>query len=117
MVPLINVVFLLLIFFMLTGTLRRAEPFAVELPGVREGELRPTREARSLSISAQGELALDGRSLTADELASALAADPRDDPLQLRADAHLTARVFVPLLDRLREAGVAQIELVTLDAR
>jgi biopolymer transport protein ExbD len=89
----------------------------VELPGVREGELRPTREARSLSISAQGELALDGRSLTVDELASALAADPRDDPLQLRADAHLTARVFVPLLDRLREAGVAQIELVTLDAR
>ena len=115
--PLINVVFLLLIFFMLTGTLRRVEPFAVELPGSREGELRPTDADRLLSVSAQGELALDGQSLTTDELVSALAADPRDDPLQLRADARLTARTFVPLLDRLREAGVAQVELVTLDAR
>lgn len=34
-VPLINIVFLLLFFFLLTGTLRAPEPFPVELPDTR----------------------------------------------------------------------------------
>ena len=117
-VPLINIVFLLLIFFMLAGTLRPVEPFAVDLPGAPVSEIGPpAREIPVLSVGASGELALDGRKLHEDELDASLASASRDDSLQLRADAHLPARHLLPLLERLRNAGVTELELVVSDAR
>ena len=117
-VPLINIVFLLLIFFMLAGSFRPVEPFAVELPGAPASETEPpAREIPVLSVGASGELALDGRKLRAGELDASLAALSRDDSLQLRADAHLPARHLLPLLERLRDAGVAELDLVVSDAR
>ena len=120
-VPLINVVFLLLIFFMLAGSLRPVEPFPVELPEASSGELEPgerdTEETSVLFVGADGELALDGRRLDEDALVASLASRSGDDSLQLRADARIPAWRFLPLLDRLRDAGVAELELVVSDDR
>ena len=116
-VPLINIVFLLLIFFMLAGTLRRAEPFAVELPEAPTSEVEPARETPVLSVGASGELSLDGRKLDEDALVTWLGTRPRAVSLQLRADARVPARRFLPLLDRLRDAGVVELELRVSDAR
>jgi biopolymer transport protein ExbD len=122
-VPLINVVFLLLIFFMLAGSLRPVEPFAVELPqaaGEREAAERGAEieaEGSVLFVAASGELALDGQRLDEATLLTALAARSGDSSLELRADAGIPARRFLPLLGRLRAAGVAELELVVADDR
>ncbi len=118
-VPLINIVFLLLIFFMLAGSLRPVEPFAVELPKAA-GEREPAErgaEGSVLFVAANGELALDGQRLDEAALLAALAARSGDGSLQLRADARVPARRFLPLLGRLRDAGVAELELVVADDR
>ena len=54
-VPLINVVFLLLIFFMLVGSVRPSEPLAVELPRAAAGK-EPGRDGRVLYLGADGAL-------------------------------------------------------------
>jgi biopolymer transport protein ExbD len=60
--PLINVVFLLLIFFMLAGALAPADPFRVD-PPLSRSEAPPPAEPLTLLIGADGELALDGEPL------------------------------------------------------
>ena len=122
-VPLINIVFLLLIFFMLAGSLRSVEPFAVDLPEVSSTEREPEEQGRQvgeasvLFVGANGELALDGQRLDEDALVASLSARSGADSLQLRADARIPARRFLPLLDRLRDAGVAELDLVVSDDR
>jgi biopolymer transport protein ExbD len=111
-VPLINVVFLLLIFFLLTGTLRRAASLEVEPPVVAVGEEAEPVDA-PLVIDRSGRLAWGSEEIERATLVARLAARPAAAPLRVRADARLPARLLLPLLERIREAGVTEIELAT----
>src|SRR3546814_17522588 len=91
--PLINVVFLLLIFFMLVGRLTQAAPFTVTPPVSQQAEAAepPAAEApreAAILIAADGRLALNGRTLEPlalkTELVAQLAAPPHL-PFPLRA--------------------------------
>ena len=62
-VPLINVVFLLLIFFMLTATLRPPESIEVELPALAATARTEPEEWPVVLLGADGRLALDGEPL------------------------------------------------------
>jgi biopolymer transport protein ExbD len=126
-VPLINVVFLLLVFFMLTGTLSPPQPIEVE-PPTAAGTSRPNG-ASQLLVAADGALALDGDSVSLDELVDRLHSHlrpvpgpgpgpnegyrERPSPLEVRADHRVAARIFLPLLERLQDAGVSRVDLVT----
>ncbi|MCC6001904.1 MAG: biopolymer transporter ExbD [Pararhodobacter sp.] len=106
--PMINVVFLLLIFFLMTAQIEPAAPFALTPP---EGEGTPgTPTPRVLWVSAAGELAFDDQ--RGEAALAALAADP--GPALLRADAGLPAAELAALLARLGALGVTEI---TLSAR
>ena len=71
--PLINVVFLLLIFFMLAGKLSASDPFQVEPPrSLSEGP--PTPQDSLVLVGADGRLALDGEIMEGPALKAALAA-------------------------------------------
>jgi biopolymer transport protein ExbD len=115
-VPLINVVFLLLVFFMLTGRLAAPPALDLELPvdtsPVPETQASSTDETPPmLSIDADGVLALGARRVDPTELASALADPP--ELLALRADARVPARLLVPVLEQLEAAGISRIDLIT----
>ena len=113
-VPLINVVFLLLIFFMLTGTLRSPEHDRLELPTTTSGSAAELRHGRPvLALDAAGHVFRDGRSLSPSEIRSLRA----PDGLELRADRGVPASVLLPLLEALEEAGVGRLELVTQRVR
>lgn len=110
-VPLINVVFLLLIFFMLTATLRPAEPVEVMLPSAEASTPRDEDERPVLALDDAGRLALDGRMV---DLAALSALPMETGPrLELRADARVPARVLLPVLEALGRAGVTDVEVVT----
>lgn len=115
MIPLINVVFLLLIFFMLTGMLAAPEPFQVQPPNSRSDAETTEREG-TLLLAADGRLALDGEELAREALPATLhqrlAAQP-DLRLKLKADAEVTAPMLMDLLDELREVGVKRLTLLT----
>ncbi|MCO4843974.1 MAG: biopolymer transporter ExbD [Yoonia sp.] len=107
-VPMINVVFLLLIFFMMTATITQPTPFDVTPPDARrEGELQ---EDTTLFVAADGRLGMNG--LLGNAVWPALGAMQFEGPLTIRADAALPAKDLSGILNRLAELGVTSIELV-----
>src|SRR5690606_29249188 len=74
--PLINVVFLLLIFFMVAGRLNEAEPFKVVPPVSQQAGPPEAAALRVLAVlvAADGRLALNGRPMDAAGLRAAVAA-------------------------------------------
>ena len=117
--PLINVVFLLLIFFMLAGRLTQAAPFRVEPPVSQEASAAelPTPEApheAAVLVTADGRLALNGRPLELAALKAALAAQlaARPNlPVSLKADGDAEAAAVVAVMETLRDAGVRRLQL------
>lgn len=114
--PLINVVFLLLIFFMLAGKLAATDPFQVEPPrSASEGPPSP-HELRVL-VGAGGEFALDGEVMAAEQLKRTVAerlggeAPPK---LRVKADARAEATRVVEVMEWLREAGAQRVQLLTV---
>ena len=114
--PLINMVFLLLIFFMLAGKLT-AEQMKIEPP--RSTSQDPASpQAVTLSMDARGRLFLNAEVVSQDNLPHALARHPqagsRESPLVLRASAAAEAAKVVAVMSRLRDAGIGQLQLLTI---
>lgn len=108
-VPMINVVFLLLIFFLMTSRLAQPDPFEVNPPKAALDH-QPEAEA-TLYADKTGRLSYEGQEGEAAiaQLRSLAAGDAR---LQLRADAELEATKAAQLLRSLAAAGFASVELV-----
>ena len=115
LIPLINIVFLLLIFFMLAGRLAPSDPMALEPPHADVRQRAGTTQVL-VSIGATGQISLGGEPLAPEALAEPLGATWSEDArvLQIKADAALDAADFIALLDRFRAAGAEEIELLTL---
>ena len=114
--PLINVVFLLLIFFMLAGRLAASDPFGIAPPASSSGT--PAQNQEIVVFAAQdGRIALDGEMIDEAELKSAVAkrmAGAGVPELYLRADGRASATRVVAIMETLREAGVERLHLLTV---
>jgi biopolymer transport protein ExbD len=121
LIPMINVVFLLLTFFLIAGTIRvndglNIEPPAVETSGVID-EQSPT-----LGVEANGTLYFDGRTVTVDEAVAALqeasasagASDADGGEIQIKADRNTPSSIILPLLQRLRNENFDALRLVAI---
>lgn len=108
-VPMINVVFLLLIFFLMTAQITPPPPFETEPPTASKGA-DPQSEA-VLHISTEGQFAF------ADALGDPAIAEARaaagEAPFRVRADGRMEAAKLAAALRRLSAAGAERIELVT----
>jgi len=104
-VPMINVVFLLLVFFLLTAQIAPAPPFEVSLP--EAATTTPPEAERVLHLGADGTPAL-GEARGADVWAALATGEGR---LTVRADADLPAADMARILSRLSAAGVADVTL------
>lgn len=113
--PLINIVFLLLIFFMVAGRLTTADPLEVSPPRSALGETQGEDEPLLL-VGADGALALSGEAIE-EEAALARLAEARgvDGALvvRLKADERAEAAEIARLLGRLKAIGVAKVRLLT----
>lgn len=113
--PLINVVFLLLIFFMLTGTIATPDLLNIRPPLSTAGQKSEEPGLRIL-LSADGTLAIDDKRLAADAIGKAAKAFLDNDPggrIIVAADGRTPAGRVLDLLDTLRAAGVNRVSLVT----
>ncbi|MGR3462925.1 MAG: ExbD/TolR family protein [Roseovarius sp.] len=121
-VPMINVVFLLLIFFLMTAQIAPPEPFEITPPDAADqGEA--AKGEFTLYLSPQGKLAF--RDAIGEEAAFAAldaargafcAADgcsAEMPPLVLRADGAVSAERLAALMPRIGQAGFAAVQLVT----
>ena len=113
-IPLINIVFLLLIFFMLAGTLSASDLFEVAPPESASEE--PAGESEMVVLlAADGRLALDGRHVAESDLRQQVAARLKASPgihVRLKADGATTAERVIDIMEMLRAAGVAELTLL-----
>lgn len=108
MIPLINIVFLLLIFFMIAGKISNDQQDAITPPVSQSQEPVNTPPA-ILKISAENRLQFDGKVVTLETLATNLP-EVRTQ-IYVKADRNLQAKDLDAVFNLLREAGVEQITL------
>jgi biopolymer transport protein ExbD len=114
-VPMINVVFLLLIFFLMTAQITPPAPLEISLP-VAAGTGQKNAKGEALYVSASGGVAylnLSGDAAFA-ALARTQATTQAQQPVQLYADAALSGTDLVRILGRLGAAGIDRVDLVSV---
>lgn len=116
-IPLINIVFLLLIFFMLAGTLSPPDPFDIEPPQTREGRTMDEPGRGLLLLSSDGSLAFEGDTLSLEELPVRVGERIEEEDgfleITLKADAGTSATQLLDVMDALRDAGAESLKLLT----
>ena len=111
MTPLIDVLFLLIIFFMLTGTFKRVGALELQLPR-SSTSTPPTEEEQShqveLLVTEGGRLSLNGEDVDMPQLKRLLQEILKEDPesrVMIKAERSVQHGQVVLLLDIVREAG------------
>lgn len=112
-VPMINVVFLLLIFFLMTAQIAPPDPVAVDPPLSQLADQPAPAGERVAWLGADGVLHADG---VTGALAIARLAESAG-PLTLRADAGLSAARFAGILRELGAAGLNDVTLIAIAGR
>ena len=109
--PMINVVFLLLVFFMLAGSLKPAE----SIESAKVDSQRPVEEGLLVvSVNRSGEAMIDSELLTDEALISRLTLHSQTGgDVGIKPDARLDAQRLVQLAGLLRQAGFDSMTLIT----
>lgn len=112
--PLINVVFLLLIFIVLSGVISSPDPFQLVPPEASAGEdVEKVGSDAIVYVADTGELRFRDLSDEVDVLAliAQLASSGGLETLTVRADAGVPAVRIVKLIESLRTTGIVRIQL------
>ena len=115
--PLIDIVFILLIFFVVTTTFARDLGVEVERPSAGTATEQPANIVR-VAIGRGGELAVDGRATSAWRLGAEIEdriALYADKSVLVVADRTIDAKTLVDVMDTCRQAGARQVA-VAVDA-
>lgn len=121
MAPFIDVVFLLLIFFMVSTTFLREGNLELTLPEASPDPAEILPETLDLAIDAAGNYALNGQSLANRQpqtiqraLGQLLAETGESQQLVIRADANTPHQAVVTALDAAGQAGIKKIGIATI---
>ena len=121
--PLIDVVFLLLIFFMVTTTFDRHAKLKVSLPESSAKITQQQSDPLTLSIDAKGNYFINDRQVvnqSLDTLKQALQkviGDNTDMALVLRADANTPHKAVVRAMDAASQLGLTKLSIATVEGK
>lgn len=117
--PLIDVVFLLLIFFMVSTTFEHQSRIQIELPESTASPVEVEENSLEIIIDAQGRYFIGEEQVVNTELktlksAISKAVGDRDTvPVTIRADANTPHQAVITALDATSQLGLTQISLAT----
>ena len=111
--PLIDIVFLLLVFFLLTTQFIEEDGIGVRLPTAASAVNRE-RDEVAVVVTGQGILYLEGQRLSLEDLASRLRdLIGRDTTVVLRGDREVSLQKAVAVMEQAKLAGAARIVVAT----
>jgi biopolymer transport protein ExbD len=114
--PLIDIVFLLLVFFMLTSHFVQDDVINIQLPETESGGRLDEKRSIEVVIDAEGRWLYKEEVLGADELYFVLKEDlstREDKRVRIRGDKSSDLDSTVTLLDVARRAGATGVDIVT----
>lgn len=114
--PLIDIVFLLLVFFMLTSHFIEEQTIDINLPQAKSGGEAHAQELVEIVLNAQGELWVNGRLVPLERLQETIkgalhAPDVRF--VRLRGDQQAQLGLVVSIIDAARGAGAESLDILT----
>ena len=117
MTPLIDIIFLLLIFFMLTSRFVVHEGIQVQLPVTDKPSTLAAEKTHRLTVLSDGVVILEGKPMTVRELGLFL--DSKGDafwqaPFEILSDRRTSVQTVVSLLEILRDRGAGSVSLGTV---
>ncbi len=121
--PLIDVVFLLLIFFMVSTTFDRHAKLKVQLPSAEAKMQQQTKDPVVLSIDAKGKYYINDRQVVntqLDTLKAALQKTVDNNPditLLLRADGRTPHQAVVRAMDAASQLGITKLSIATVESK
>lgn len=113
--PMVNVVFLLLIFFMVAGTYSSPEMFEVSSPD-SSSSLHADQTVTTILVDQSGRIAIGETELTHENLVDFIRQLVKTNPasvIQLKADAKVEALEIVKLIELLSETELNTVHLLT----
>lgn len=122
--PLIDVVFILLLFFVVTTTFTRETQLKIDLPEADSATPLQETQAKQLEIliAADGSYSLNGQSLVKSDLAtltSALQKESEGDsslPVVISADARTPHQAVITAMDAAGKLGFTRLRISTVEA-
>lgn len=112
--PLIDVVFLLLIFFMVSSVFKKEElALLLNLPKTQEGKTESSAK-ENITIELSGEkIAYNGKDTTLDDLSTNLEDANKKSLVNLRVDGEVKYQRLVKVLDILQKYKLENLSLIT----
>ena len=113
--PLIDVVFILLIFFMLTSNFLIEEGLDVSLPDASSAQ-QLSEQFKTIGIDAAGVIHVDGRIVTISELetrVTAVLSGNRDQGFIIKSDQAVHVALLVQVIDALKRSGASNLTIQT----
>jgi biopolymer transport protein ExbD len=116
--PLIDVVFLLLIFFMVSTTFDTTSQLKIKLPEASQNESEKAKQPLNLMIDAKGQFFLNARELPSQKsealsIALERVLDGEDRPIVIQSDAGSPVQSLVTAMDVVARLGLTQVSIAT----
>ena len=113
--PMLDVVFILLIFFIVTANFIKEPGLEINRPDSETSEITENA-AILIAIGAAGEIYMDGRRIDVRQIKAnviRLIAENPQGSVVIQADVKSTAEKIVAVMDEVREAGVVDISIAS----
>ena len=116
-VSLVDILTILLIFFVVSTTFKKDQPeVQINLPESKTSSAKPSElEHAIVSVDAEDALKLDGKAIAVEDLQTAIEDLPpgRKSTLVLKADEKATFGIIIKVMDALKLAGVTNLPAFT----
>ncbi len=112
--PLIDIVFQLLIFFLLTATFQETPSFKVKLPKAKNTDVNKEAKAVVVTLGSDGTYGIDGKVVDAAELELRLcaAAQGESNGVSIKADADTPHRYVVEVMGFAKSCGLEKLNIL-----
>lgn len=121
--PLIDVVFLLLIFFMVSTTFKREAQLKVDLPEAAAAPVQAQEKTIEIVINAEGRYFINGKEVVNTRQKTLILAMKKTSggnnklPLIIRADAKTPHQAVVTAMDAARQLGFVNLSIATAQTK
>ena len=115
-IPLVDVMLVLLTIVLTTSTFIATGAVRVELPQASKSPAEVLK-TQTIEIDVSGNLYLNSRLVSLDDLKHSLQPTPKETPLLIRADRNIRLQVFVDVLDIVKNLAFKRVSLQTQEMR
>ncbi len=117
--PLMDIMFLLVIFFAVSTTFKVFPGISVDLPGAHSETIKEEPKSVTVTLTSEGKIYLEGKPVEMGSVLDLLRERQKDSPVSLfilEADKAVAYGQVVALMDAAKQAGIMRLAISTREA-